>query len=129
MLRSSVVKGIGFLLAGLQLCGCGGNGRGDGGPGGADASARAPGGPGCTASCTGDDASPCTPSGQVRYGVGAADPGAGGGTVPFGAGDDGSKGTTVIGGALTLGTDPSAPGYPYIWIANSDEGTISKIDT
>src|SRR5438874_478359 len=50
--------------------------------------------------------------------------------TPFDTDEDGSRGVVVDGGQLSLGgTGGAGTAAPLIWVANSAEGTLSRIDT
>jgi hypothetical protein len=118
-LRSSLLFPLGFALA-LGCSGAIGDGETLGGPPGPDPVPTTDSGPGgirdAATSEVGDD-------GTIAVGPGTS--------TPFDPKGEGSSGVKLDpGGSVVLDpTDMTGGSQPLIWVANSQAGTISKIDT
>lgn len=85
--------------------------------------------PNCDPNNPGGPGGPGT--GEMTTGVGPGGGGSGGGTVPFDPKGDGSTGVSVdpSGNIILDPTAGSSTQQSVIWVANSGDGTVSKIDT
>jgi len=85
--------------------------------------------PGCDAGAI-DNGGDSSRDGGAAPGIDASDEDGDSTAVPLGPNDENSSGVTVDGdGNLVLDPGTSAVVFSHIWIANSPDGTVSKIDT